>query len=180
MWDIKYQLNKRAKSPTDLKTVVFAKYHDYLDVFSKEVSDTLRSYGKYNYKIKLLNDVRLGTLRHSALWGISASQLEFVKKFLEEHLKKEFIEVSNALCSSSILLVKKPRGDIRFCINYRKLNALTKKDAYLLPLIAETIVRLKKAVIFTKINICQAFHKLQISTNSEDLTTFASRFGAYK
>ena len=66
------------------------------------------------------------------------------------------------------------RRAIRFCVNYRKLNAFTKKDAYPLPLIAETIARLKKAIVFTKIDICQAFHKLQMASNSEDLTTFAS------
>ena len=111
---------------------------------------------------------------------MSALQFEFLKKFLEKHLKNGFIEVSNALCSSPILLAKKPGEDIRFYVNYRKLNALTKKDAYPLLLIAEIIARLKKAIVFTKIDIRQAFHKLQMSSNSKDLTTFASQFGAYK
>ena len=143
-----------AKPSTDPKTVVLAEYHDYLDVFSKDVSDTLRLYGKYNHKIKLFKDATPSNLRHSALCGMSAPQLKFVKKFLEEHLKKRFIEASNTPCSSPILLAKKPGGGIRFCVNYRKLNSLTKKDAYPLPLIAETMARLQKAIVFTKINIC--------------------------
>ena len=111
---------------------------------------------------------------------MSTPQLKFVKKFLEEHLKKRFIEASSAPCSSLILLAKKPGGGIRFCVNYWKLNSLTKKDAYPLPLITETIARLKKAIVFTKIDIRQAFHKLRMAIESEDATTFASRFGAYK
>ena len=177
--DIKYQLNKTTKPPTDPKTVVSAEYHDFLDVFSKDISDTLRPYGKYNHRIELLKDKNLGGLGHSALRGMSIPQLEFVKKFLEEHLKKRFIEASSAPCSSPILLAKKPGGGIRFCVDYWKLNSLTKKDAYPLPLIAEIIARLKKAVIFTKIDIRQAFHKLRMAVESEDATTFASRFGAY-
>ena len=107
---------------------------------------------------------------------MTTSQLKFVKKFLEEHLKKRFIEASSAPCSSPILLAKKPGGRIRFCVDYQKLNSLTKKDAYPLPLIAETIARLKKATVFTKIDIQQAFYKLRMAVESEDATTFASRF----
>ena len=180
MRDIKYQLNKTTKPPTDPKTVVPAEYHDFLDVFSKDISDTLRPYGKYDHRIELLKNKNLGDLGHSALRGMSVPQLEFVKKFLEEHLKKGFIEASSAPCSSPILLAKKPGGGIRFCVDYWKLNSLIKKDAYPLPLIAETITKLKKAVIFTKIDIRQAFHKLCMAVESEDATTFASRFGAYE
>ena len=153
MRDIEYQLNKATKPLTDPKTIVAEKYHDFLDVFSKNISDTLRPYGKYDHKIEPLKDKDLSDLRHSALQGMSVPQLEFVKKFLKEHLKKGFIEASNAPCSSPILLAKKPGGGIRFCVDYQKLNSLTKKDAYPLSLIVETIARLKKAVIFTRIDI---------------------------
>ena len=111
---------------------------------------------------------------------MSAPQLTFVKKFFEQYLKKIFIEASNASCSSLILLAKKPGEDIRFCIDYWKLISLPKKDAYSLPLIAKIMVSLKKTIISTKIAICQAFHKLQMASNLEDLTMFACQFDAYK
>ena len=110
MRDVKYQLNKGTKPLTDPKTVVPVDYHDYLDVFSKEASDTLSPHTKFDHKIELLKDA--GELGHSALQGMSTPQLKFVKKFLEEHLKKGFIEASSAPCSSSILLAKKPGGGI--------------------------------------------------------------------
>ena len=179
MRDIEYQLNKATKPLTDPKTVVPAEYHDFLDVFSKEASDTLSPHTKFDHKIELLKDKEHGDLGHSALWGMSVPQLEFVKKFLEENLKKGFIEASSAPCSSPILLAKKPGAGIRFCVDYWKLNSLMKKDAYPLPLIAETIVRLKKAIVFTKIDIRQAFHKLRMALESKHATTFASQFGAY-
>ena len=180
MRDIEYQLNKGTKPLTNPKTVVPEEYHNFLDVFLKDVSDTLRPYGKYNHKIKFFKDKDLSDLGHSALRSMSTSQLKFVKKFLEEHLKKGFIEASSVPCSSPILLAKKPGGGIRFCVDYRKLNSLTKKDAYPLSLIAKTMARLKKAIVFTKIDIRQAFHKLRMAIESEDATTFASQFGAYK
>ena len=125
MQDIEYQLNKVTKPLTDPKTVVWVKYHDFIDVFSKETSNTLSPHTKLNHKIELLKDA--GELGHSALWGMSVPQLEFVKKFLEEHLKKRFIKASSAPCSSPILLAKKPDERIRFCVDYQKLNSLTKK-----------------------------------------------------
>ena len=49
MKDIKYQLNKTAKTPTNPKTVVSEEYHKFFDVFSKEASDTLLLYSKYDH-----------------------------------------------------------------------------------------------------------------------------------
>ena len=69
--------------------------------------------------------------------------MQFVKKFVEEHLKKGFIEASSASYSSPIMLAVKPGGGVRFCVDYRRLNKLTVKDAYPIPLIEETLAQLK-------------------------------------
>ena len=116
MRDIKYQLNKETKPLTNPKIVVPVEYHDFLNVFLKDISNTLRPHGKYDHKIELLKDA--GELSHSALQGMLVPHLEFVKKFLEENLKKGFIEASSAPCSSPILLAKKPGGSIRFYVDY--------------------------------------------------------------
>ena len=78
-----------------------------------------------------------------------------------------------------MLAAKLERG-IRFCVDYRYLNKLTKKDAYSISLIKETLAQLKNAKVFTKIDIRQAFHKLRIATDSKNLTTFTLQFGAFK
>ena len=126
-------------------------YHDFLDVFSKEALDKVFPHFKYDYKIKLLEEDK--DHDQAAFCEISKPQLECVKKFLEKHLKKSFIETNRAPCFLPILLAKKPGGGIRFCMDYRKLNALTKKDAYLIPLIAKILTQLKRAKMFTKIDI---------------------------
>jgi hypothetical protein len=79
-----------------------------------------------------------------------------------------------------VLFVKKPSGGLRFYIDYRKLNALTRKDRYPLPLIDETLARISGAKIFTKLDIRQAFYRIRIYPDSEDLTTFCTRYRAYK
>jgi len=81
---------------------------------------------------------------------------------------------------SSILFVKKPNSGLRFCVDYWRLNNLTCKDRYPLPLISETLSRLSRARVYTKLDIRQAFHRIRMDPDSEDLTTFRTRYGAYK
>ena len=84
---------------------------------------------------------------------MSAEELEVVKKYLVDNLDKGFIEPSQALFAAPVLFVKKPDRSLRFCIDYRKLNLITKKDQYLLPLINETLARIRQAKLFTKLDI---------------------------
>ena len=88
--------------------------------------------------------------------------------------------LSQAPFVSPVLFVRKPNGSLRFCIDFRKLNNLTRKDRYPLPLINETLARLSKAKIYTKLDIRQAFHRIRIDPKSEELTTFRTRYRAYK
>lgn len=65
-------------------------------------------------------------------------------------------------------------------MDYRKLNALTRKDRYPLPLIDETLARMASAKVYTKLDIRQAFNRIRMDPDSEELTTFRSRYGSYK
>ena len=79
------------------------------------------------------------------------------------------------------MFVKKLRGGIRLCIDYQKLNAITKKDRYLIPLIKETIARIIGYKIITKLNIRKAFNRIRISTlEDEDLLLFYTPISNFK
>jgi hypothetical protein len=108
------------------------------------------------------------------------AELEELKRYLTENLDKGFIDTSQAPFASPVLFVKKPNGSLRFYINFRKLNRLTRKDRYPLPLIDKTFARLAKAKVFTKLDIRQAFYQIWIHLDSKELTTFRTRYGAYK
>ena len=178
MRDIKYQLEKATNTPLDPKTMVLEEYHKFLDIFLKEASDTLSEHSKYDHRIRFLKGYK--DHGNSFLQAMSEPKLQFVKKFVEKHLKKRFIEASSAPCSSPIMLAVKPGGGVWFYVDYRRLNKLTVKDAYPIPLIEETLAQLKNAKVFTKIDIWQAFHKLWMAADSEDYTTFLCRFGVFK
>ncbi len=107
-------------------------------------------------------------------------ELDVVKRYLDSHLVKKFIQASSASYSLPVLFIKKPRGGIRFCVDYRRLNVFTKKDRYPIPLIEETLAQLEGTKYFTKNYIHQAFYQIRMSEDSEELTTFLTRFGAFK
>src|SRR5436190_15667113 len=108
----------------------------------------------------------------NSLYKQSVEKLLMIKKYLMNNLHKKFIVSSQALFVSSILFVRKHDEELRFCINYQKLNVISKKDQYSLLLIDETLQCLSNAKIFTKIDICQTFHHIQIHLDSENLTIF--------
>jgi hypothetical protein len=147
-------------------------YHKYRDVTSKAEFNKLSPHRPYDHQIKLEQGALTSDLKFHLLYHMLAEELKVVKKYLVKNLNKGFIKPSQALFAASVLFVKKPDGSLCFCINYRKLNLLTKKDWYLLPLINETLAQIRRAKLFTKLDIRQAFHRIRIHPNSKELTTF--------
>jgi len=146
--------------------------------FSKKDSDVLPPHREgVDHQIELTSK---NTLASSPLYSMSLEQLELVKSYLEDHLRRGFITHSNAPYASPVLFAKKPGGGWRFCVDYRKLNEITKKDAYPIPLIQETLTRLARAKVFTKLDVRQAFYRIRLDEKAEDLTTFRTRYGNYK
>jgi sugar-specific transcriptional regulator TrmB len=143
MKNLNIQLKKQeSKIMINSKSVMLAKYHDFLNVFSKKKVDILSSHRKHDHRIELEKDK---THEYVSLYNMSEEELLLIKKYLQEHLNKDFIESNTASYASLILFAKKLDEELRFCVNYRKLNAIIKKNRYFILLIAEIIARLFKA-----------------------------------
>ena len=135
------------------------------------------SYKFINYKIILKEGVILG---YYPLYKQSEEELQAAKAYITANLTKGFIVESNTLFILPILIVKKLGSSLRFYVNYRKLNTITKKDRYPIPLIDEIFQRLGKARFFTKLDIRQGFYRIRLYPNSKDLITFRTRYGLFK
>ncbi len=107
----------------EVKAKLSLKYHDYLDMFNRAMTDQLSSHRFYDHKIELI-DEKISS--RSRLYHISDYKLQKMKNYLIEHLNKDFISSSSASYASLILFIEKKDDSLRFCINYRKLNALIK------------------------------------------------------
>ena len=76
-----------------------------------------------------------------------------MREYLSSNLTKGFVVLSKVPFTLLILFTYKPNGLLQFCVNYYKLNTLTRKNQYPLLLINKTLAQLSKAKIFTKLDI---------------------------
>jgi len=102
------------------------------------------------------------------------------KKNLEKILKKRFINSNNASFISLILFVIKFNEELRFCVNYRKLNALIKRNRYSILLIKKTLTRVISRKYLIKFNIIVTFNKLRMHLESENFIIFIIFIRVYK
>ena len=87
-------------------------------------------------------------------------ELRVYKEYIDSNLSKGFITASLAPYVLLVLFVKKPSKGLQFCVDYQKLNTLTKKNKYLLPLINKTLAQLTSYIIMSKIDIQYAFNHI--------------------
>ena len=99
-------------------------------------------------------------------------QYEEVRKHLNEMLKIGAIWKSNSPWASAVVLVRKKDGSLRFCIDLRKLNSQTIKDAYGLPRIEETLDCLGGSIIFTSLDLKSGYWQVEMDEASKPLTAF--------
>ena len=111
---------------------------------------------------------------------MSPHKLRKVKEYLEENLNRGFIIPSTADFASPILFAEKKDGSLRFYIDYRKLNKITKKNRYPIPLILEIMAQLRGKRYLTRFDIVAAFNNLRMAEGSREATTFKTHFGTYQ
>ena len=103
---------------------------------------------------------------------IPPQQFEEVRNHLQDMLKVGAIRKSTSPWASPVILVRKKDGSLRFCIDLRKLNSRTIKDAYSLPHIEESLDCLNGACIFTSLDLKSGYWQVLMDEDSIQLTAF--------
>ncbi len=118
MKNLKIQLKKQERNVViDSKSVILSEYHDFLNVFFKKKTDILSSHKKHDHRIELLFEKKEDH-EYASVYNLSKDELQLIKKYLKEHLNKNFIELSTTFYASSILFAKKSSEELRFCVDY--------------------------------------------------------------
>ena len=90
------------------------------------------------------------------------------------------IELSSSPWSSPIVLAKTKDGEWRFCVDYRRLNAITTKDIYPLPRIESTLARLHGADLFTIMDLERGYWQIPLKESDREKTAFTTADGLYQ
>ena len=103
-----------------------------------------------------------------------------LKKQLEDWENRGVIEPSNSPWSFPLVAAPKKDGRIRWCVDYRKLNNITRKDSFPLPLIDDNLARLSESRIFSCLDGAGAFHVIEIKPEDRKKTAFSTPWGSYQ
>ena len=104
---------------------------------------------------------------------IPPGMIEEVRENLKDMLDAGAIRESHSPYSSNVVLVKKKDGSLRFCIDFRRLNSRTVKDAYALPRIDETIDNLSGSMYFSKLDLRSGYWQVGMKESDKSNTAFS-------
>jgi len=113
-------------------------------------------------------------------YQLSGWQIDEQTTQVADLLDKSLIQESSSAWGSPVLFVKKPDDTWRMCVNYRGLNARTKKNSYPLPRIQECIDQLRRARFLSKIDLTSGYWQVRIRDEDISKTAFNTRNGKYE
>ncbi|MBW0590574.1 hypothetical protein O181_130289 [Austropuccinia psidii MF-1] len=167
------------EEPKEIETVlkvVPPAYHQYLEVFSKVKAEKLPSHHACDHHIELE-----GLLPPvGVIYSLSNQESETLWAYISENVEKGFIRPSSSSTGATVLFVKKKEGGLRLCVDYHKLNAVTRKNRYPVPPMNQLLTIFNGSTILSKIDLRGAYNLRRIKEGDEHLTAFRTKYGSYE
>ncbi|KAM3873593.1 retrovirus-related Pol polyprotein from transposon 412 [Diretmus argenteus] len=157
------------------RTEVHGLLQKYQSVFSTGDGD-LGCTNLISHDVPLLDDIPV----RQRYRRIPPSEYEEVKAHIDQLLKANVIRESNSPYASPIVLVRKKDGSLRMCVDYRLLNSKTRKDAFPLPRIEESLDALSGARWFTTLDLASGYNQVPVSEKDKHKTAFCTPFGLFE
>ena len=161
--------------PPDMKGRLSSLIDAYQDIFSYSEFD-LGSTDLVQHEINTADNPPF----KQALRPQPRARLPVIDNLLHEMQSQGIIEPCQSEWASNIVLVTKKDGSIRFCVDYRKLNSLTRKDAYPLPRIDTCLDTLSGAVWYSTFDLRSGFHQVRVHPRDINKTTFTCHRGTFR
>ncbi|KAG9194056.1 hypothetical protein G6011_04091 [Alternaria panax] len=150
---------------------------EFRELFEENEATDLADHQDWDHEIILEEGAKLSP---GPMYPISPEHDAELREYLQKNLKKGFIRPGSGPMASPILFVKKPNGKWRLCVDFRRLNSVTRKNRYPLPLITELMDRLQGAKWFTKFDVREGFHRIRIKEGHEWMTAFKTKYGLFE
>ncbi|KAJ1602544.1 hypothetical protein NDA14_006435 [Ustilago hordei] len=152
-------------------------YQHLRDVFNEVEADKLPHHTEHDLHLELIEG---GKPPQGPLYLKGPKEMSELRRYLDENLEKGFIRPSKSPARSPVLFVPKKDGGLRLCVDYRGLNEITVKNRAPLPLIEEQLFLLRKARIYTKLDLRAAYNLIRIAKGDEWKTAFGTQLGLYE
>jgi hypothetical protein len=117
---------------------------------------------------------------HNPIYKLLENELKILKNYLNENLKRGYIQRSISLVSAPILFVFKKDEERRLYMDYKDLNKITIKNRHSLSLMREILNRFNGAAIYTKLDLKNIYYKIRIRKRDEWKTIFKIRYGYFE
>jgi transposase InsO family protein len=179
---VSQQLAEKASEFAPIKSfedLVPKPYQEFKDVFAKESFDQLPPRKPWDHAIELTPGAQPFSTK---VYPMSPNEQKELDIFLEENLKSHRIRPSKSPMASPVFFVKKKDGNLRFVQDYRKLNDITIKNAYPLPLVPDIMNKIAagKAKYFTKLDVRWGYNNVRIKDGDEWKAAFRTNRGLYE
>ncbi|KAL7868574.1 hypothetical protein SRHO_G00099580 [Serrasalmus rhombeus] len=161
--------------PSDWRERIKKKLCAMPEVFALHDSDFGRT-DKVKHQIKLSDET---PFKHRPR-PIRPQDLDAVRRHLQELSEAGVIRASESPFSSPIVVVRKKNGDVRLCIDYRKLNLQTIKDAYALPNLEEAFSALTGSKWFSVLDLKSGYYQIEVEETDKPKTAFVCPLGFWE
>ena len=118
------------------------------------------------------------TKAHDRRW--SKAETEQIKAEIDSLLAKDFIEPARSPWASRLVLVTKPDGSTRVCVDYRGVNKVTITDAYPTPRIEHILEKLSGNVFFSTFDCEKGYYQVGLTERTKNVSAFVCPFGQYR
>lgn len=103
-----------------------------------------------------------------------------IEEAVKEMLQAKIIQPSDSPWSAPVVLAVKKDGKMRFCVDYRRLNQVTRTDAYAMPRIDDCVARLAGARVFSALDVTSGYWHIPIRLADREKTAFATHLGLFE
>ncbi|KZR97291.1 Uncharacterized protein APZ42_007922, partial [Daphnia magna] len=141
--------------------------NDFYDLFASKDSEL----GNTNLIKHTIDTEGRGPIRQRP-YRVTNNQRKLLEDKMQEMLDAKVIRYSQSPWASPVVLVEKKNEEIRFCVDYRKLNSISKKDSFPMPRIDETLDKLYEKKFFTTLDLASGYWQIQVHDPDIEKTAF--------
>jgi reverse transcriptase-like protein/integrase-like protein/chromodomain-containing protein/aspartyl protease len=152
-------------------------YRKYEQLFAESLETGLPEHSQWDHGIYLKEGT---TPSFHKIYNLNEKQLETLRDYIDENLKKGYIRPSTSEAGYPVMFVPKKNGKLRLVVDYRRINADTVKDRTPLPLISEMKDRLSGMKWFTALDLKGAYNLIRMKKGHEWMTAFRTKFGLFE